>query len=474
MPGDKHFNFLKIKNYIKMLQNEKTPSFSRTFLLIVVLTNVLILKTAFINNPDFYWALPFSISLLIFAIYYKRIVSKKEAREREIWKKEIENDVIGRNGDDIVVLPRKMNGDELTVLFGNSHCAQPYLSSIICPESVHADHNINRMPGRIVFSEDNIAAHDMLERLNNNLFVNDSIWSIGPGCRDHNLKFNAKSFRENAASPKVKMIELKVPRFNHQNTISTDNNSHTISVHNSSYADRSFENSCEHTAFSNAESMAIFLDSLRQLSGKKPIGIRLYITDKKSFHEICYAFCKTAIVPDFITIQDCDKENSFPSDSKYSGMPLYEALLFVSKTLDTYGLNEKIKIIAAAEIYSPFDVLRLFALGADAVSFQNHVTRSDGHYESDNMQSTEFSRRSMEQLRTEILGSTMNIMQAWGYKNTGDITLATFFRNLDPLYSKGFYRKHDHKIANNSEKRSFSIVGKGFHEKNTSSEVIYN
>ncbi len=455
-----------------MLKNEKIVPFSGAFLLLVVLINVLIIRAAFIHSDDFYWALLFSFPLLVFAIYYKRIVSKKETG-----KKQIKSDVIEFNGNDIVVHPRKMNGDELTVLFGNGHCAQPYLSSIICPEAVNVDQNIHLMPKQIIFSEDNDATQDMVDRLNDNLFINDSIWSIGPGyadCRDHNFQFNAKSFRENAARPKVKMIELKIPGFNQKNTISKNIDPYAMPAYISKYPGKSFKNSCEHTAFSNAESMAIFLDSLRQLSDKKPIGIRLCITDKKEFHEICYAFCKTAIFPDFITVENCDKENNFPLNSTYSGMPLYEALLFVSKTLEIYGLNKKIKIIAAAEIYSPFDVLRLFALGADAVSFENHVTRSDRPYETDGIQSTNFSRRSMEQLRTEILGSTMNIMQAWGYKNAGDITLATFLRDLDPLYSKGFYKRHDQTIANSSEKRSFSIVGKAFHEKNTSSEVVLN
>lgn len=453
-----------------MLKNEKFVPFSGAFLLLVVLINVLIIRAAFIHSDNFYWVLLFSFPLMVFAIYYKRIVSKKETG-----KKKIKSDVIEFNGNDMVVHSRKMNGDELTVLFGNGHCAQPYLSSIICPESVNVGQNIHLMPKQIIFSEDNDATQDMVDRLNDNLFINDSIWSIGPGCRDHNFQFNAKSFRENAARPKVKMIELKVPGFNQKNTISKNIDSYTMPAYNSKYPGKSFKNSCMHTAFSNAESMAIFLDSLRQLSGKKPVGIRLCITDKKEFHEICYAFCKTAIFPDFITVEDCDKENTFPLNSTYSGMPLYEALLFVSKTLETYGLNKKIKIIAATEIYSPFDVLRLFALGADAVSFQNQVTRSDRNYETDGTQSTNFSRRSMEQLRTEILGSTINIMRAWGYKDAADITLATFFRDLGPLYSKGFYNKLDQKIVNSSsEKRSFSIVGKAFHEKNTSPEVVYN
>ena len=446
-----------------MFKNKKIIPLSGVFLLMVILINVLIIKAAYTHNHDFFWTLLFSIPLLVFAIYYKRIVSKKETG-----KKKIKCDVIQFNGDDSVVLPRKIKGDELTVLFGNSHCAQPYLSSIICLESVTADQNISFMPKQIILSEDNGAAHDMMQRLNDDLFIDDSIWTIGSdytGCRDNNFKFNAKSFRETAARPKVKMIELKVPRFNHKNTISTNRNSYAKSAYNNKYPAKGFENSCEHTAFSNAESMVIFLDSLRQLSGKKPIGIRLCIADKKEFHEICYAFCKTAIAPDFITVEDCDKENNFLSHSQNSAMPLYEALLFVSKTLEIYGLNKKIKIIAAFEIYSPFDVLRLFALGADAVSFQNHVTRSNRYYETNGIQSTNFSRRSMEQLRTEILVGTMNIMQASGYKSTDDITLATFFRDLDALYSKGFYKRHDQGFANSSEQRSYSIVGKAFHEK---------
>ncbi len=175
-----------------MMKNEKTLPFSGAFLLLIALINVLIIKSAFVYSADFYWALLFSIPLLAFAIYYKRIVSKKETKE-----KQIQTNVTG--SIDIEVLPRKIKSDELTVLFGNTHCAQPYLSSIICLESVSADQNISFMPKQIVFSGDNSAAHDVVERLNDNLFIKDSIWSIGPGyagCRDQNFKFNGESFRE--------------------------------------------------------------------------------------------------------------------------------------------------------------------------------------------------------------------------------------------------------------------------------------
>ena len=77
--------------------------------------------------------------------------------------------------------------------------------------------------------------------------------------------------------------------------------------------------------------MAMFLDSLRQLSSKKPVGIRLCVADKKEFHEICYAFRKTEIIPDYIVIEDCSVENNLC-------MPFHETLWFAAKALETYGL----------------------------------------------------------------------------------------------------------------------------------------
>ena len=131
-----------------MFKKEKIFSFSGAFLLMVVLINVLIIKTAYINNQDFYWALLFSIPALGFAIYYKGTVSKKGTDD-----KKININAATWHGKDEVILPRKIKGNELTVLFGNSHCAQPYRSSIICFESVSADENIKFMPKQIILSE---------------------------------------------------------------------------------------------------------------------------------------------------------------------------------------------------------------------------------------------------------------------------------------------------------------------------------
>lgn len=105
------------------------------------------------------------------------------------------------------------------------------------------------------------------------------------------------------------MIELKLfPRVTRHNTSAKSN---TEAVINSKYPDVILKPINKHSAFSNPERMAIFLNSLRQLSGKKTVGIRLCVAEKKEFHEIGHAFRKTEIIPQYMVIEDCSGENSF-------------------------------------------------------------------------------------------------------------------------------------------------------------------
>ncbi len=447
-----------------MFQDKKTFSFSRGFLLVFVIINVIVIKIAYTNNQDFYWLLLLLIPALVFVIYYERIISQKAIKNRKI---NDSNFKIKEN--DQSIFPRGIKSDGLKVLFGNSYCTQRYLSSIICFESVSAGQNIKYIPKQIVLSEDNDYVQDMMQRLNEGLFINDSIWRIGPdyaGCRDYNFKFHAEAFKINAVRPNVKMIELKLSGFNDRANIFARKISYSKQTSDWKHTG----SNVKHTAFSNAESMVIFLDSLRQLSGKKPVGISICIKDKKEFYEMCYAFCKTHIIPDFIVVEGCGKENIMLNNMTTNhGIPLFEALLFVSKTLEQCGLSKEIKIIAASEINTAFDVLKLRALGADAISMRNCLTSGDKPYQTDGIGSTRFSPQCMEKFRTEILNSTIDIMQAWGYKNIKDITLASFFRSLDALNSKGVNKEYDPERWDISDRKTYRLSQENFYEKNTSS-----
>jgi hypothetical protein len=197
---------------------------------------------------------------------------------------------------------------------------------------------------------------------------------------------------------------------------------------NYEYRGLNAETISRHTAFSNTESMVIFLDSLRQLSDSKPVGIRFCIKnkkDKKEFQEICYVFRKTGIIPDCVVIEGCENKSNVLSDFPQSQyISLYDGLLFISKTLEMYGLNKQIKIIVSTSIYTAFDVLKLYALGAHAIRMQNFIISDINKNASSDA----------GDLRSKIIRNTKEIMKVCGYASIHEITLSSLLQNFDFLH----------------------------------------
>jgi hypothetical protein len=342
--------------------------------------------------------------------------------------------------DDYIFSSDKSTDTGLKVLFGNNYCSQPYLSSVICNEAIAANNNDDLLLSKLsVTSGKNFFKNADEIIKDSNEFKVDRIWQIVPGykgCRTGNYNFNTELFRLNALKPFVKMIELKLIMPSEKNTVSVKRNVQLTDK----YHEAGSKIISRHTAFSNPESMALFLDSLRQLSDKKPVGIKVCIRDqkdKKEFHEICYAFRKTGIIPDYIAIADDKWESDFLFDfSKTGRTSLYDGLLFISKTLEMYGLEKQVKIIAATSIYTAFDVLKLHALGADAIRMQNCMPADD--YKENSFEHT-------NNLRYKIIRNTTEIMKACGYTNFQDITLTSLLQRFDFLQSRAFSKIDNHK-----------------------------
>jgi hypothetical protein len=55
-----------------MLQKENRVSISETVILFLVVSNALILKTAFVNNEKWYWSLIITLPLLLISIIHVR------------------------------------------------------------------------------------------------------------------------------------------------------------------------------------------------------------------------------------------------------------------------------------------------------------------------------------------------------------------------------------------------------------------
>ena len=123
-----------------------------------------------------------------------------------------------------------------------------------------------------------------------------------------------------------------------------------------------------HSAFNNPIEMLQFIAKLRELSGGKPVGFKLCVGIRSQVFAICKAIIKTGISPDFITV-DGGEGGTGAAPIEFSdsvGMPLTDALVFVTDALMGFGIKENIKIIASGKVVTGFDVIKLLSLGADA------------------------------------------------------------------------------------------------------------
>jgi len=335
------------------------------------------------------------------------------------------------------IYPNTIEETDLKVLIGNDQCSQPYNACIFNIHSMKNTHPKKSLVQAGIDKKFDYSKNLSQERLRTYYMAGeDLVWQIGPnfiGCQDENGNFNSKVFKKNACQPEVKMIELILsnaikPIYNANSSLNIGD-ALNIQTNTKNFPGSSY------STFSEAEGMIHFLDFFRELSGRKPIGIRLCISDQKEFHEICHAIRKTQLVPDFIVVEGSfeSHNNAHVAKRIHTVMPLYEALLFVSQTLKFYALEKKIKIIAYGKIRSCFDILKVLALGANAV-----CTELPSYSTIYRKTSSPYTGKNVNDFYNSLMKATAQAMELCGFRNGGDITLSKLFRRLDILHSKGF------------------------------------
>lgn len=122
-----------------------------------------------------------------------------------------------------------------------------------------------------------------------------------------------------------------------------------------------------HSEFSNAEGMMDFVGRLREMSGGKPVGIKLCIGRPEEFVSMIHAMIKLDTYPDFITIDGGEGGTGAapPEFSNSVGTPLIEALTFANNALRGAGVREHVKIICSGKVLTGFSIVERIALGAD-------------------------------------------------------------------------------------------------------------
>lgn len=263
------------------------------------------------------------------------------------------------------------------VTIGGPHCTAPYSASVFNISamsfgslSANAIRALNKGAAMGGFAHDTgeggISAY-------HREFAGDLIWEIGSGyfgCRNSDGTFNREKFSENARSPQVKMIEIKLSQGakpGHGGVLPGAKVTKEIADARGVAIGEDCVSPASHSAFSSPVEMMQFISDLRHLSGCKPVGFKLCIGHRTEFLALCKAMVETNIAPDFIVVDGSEGgTGAAPLEfTDHIGMPLRDGLSFVHSALIATGLRDRIKIGAAGKITSAFDMVRVMALGAD-------------------------------------------------------------------------------------------------------------
>jgi len=211
------------------------------------------------------------------------------------------------------------------------------------------------------------------------LLGGDVVWNIGTGyfaCGESGAdgvrRFSPDMFQDNARRPNVKMIELKLSQGakpSHGGILPASKITPIIAEARGlgppPWTD--CNSPPRHTAFSTLKQMMEFIRQLRELSGGKPVGIKLCVGQPQEIAAMVHAMLDTGITPDFITVDGAEGgTGAAPSEFQDSvGMPLSEGLRLIDGMLTGAGLRSRIKLIASGKVYNGFSLVRSLALGAD-------------------------------------------------------------------------------------------------------------
>ena len=201
----------------------------------------------------------------------------------------------------------------------------------------------------------------------------DLIWEIGSGyfgCRDASGHFSPEHFSENVKSDQVKMVEIKLSQGakpGHGGVLPGAKVTEEIAEARGVGIGEDCVSPSSHSSFSTPLELMQFVQQLRELSGGKPVGMKLCIGHPWEWFGIVKAMRESKIYPDFVVVDGAEGgTGAAPLEfSDHIGMPLQEGLRLVHNTLVGAGLREHIRVGASGKIVSAFDMARAFALGAD-------------------------------------------------------------------------------------------------------------
>ncbi|HZZ70343.1 MAG TPA: FMN-binding glutamate synthase family protein [Phenylobacterium sp.] len=278
------------------------------------------------------------------------------------------------------ILPVQIEDADFRVTIGGSDCRQPYSASIINISGT----SFGAVSGNAIMALNKGAklggfAHNTGEGSispYHRRHGGDIIWQVASGyfgCRTPEGRFDPEAFARQAASDQVKMIEIKLSQGakpGHGGVLPKAKITEEIAQTRGVPRDRDCVSPVRHSEFSTPIELMGFIARLRELSGGKPIGLKMCVGHRYEFMALAKAMIETGVAPDFITIDGAEGgTGAAPLELVNNvGMPMVDALAFTHNTLVGAGVRHRTRLAASGKIVSGYDVCRAFALGADYVN----------------------------------------------------------------------------------------------------------
>lgn len=275
------------------------------------------------------------------------------------------------------IMPNPDVDPQMRVQVGSSQCSRPYAASRL---------NISAMSfgalGANAIEALNLGAklgdfyHDTGEggiSPYHRRHGGDLVWELGSGyfgCRQADGTFDSERFRDRAQDDQVKMTEIKLSQGakpGHGGVLPGVKVTREIAETRGVPEGQDCLSPAVHSAFSTPRELVEFAARMRELSGGKPVGIKLCVGLPHELFAVVKAMLTTGIVLDFIVIDGAEGgTGAAPTElSDRMGMPLREGLIIARNALVGAGLKGQVRLAASGKVTSGAGIAMHAALGAD-------------------------------------------------------------------------------------------------------------
>jgi len=276
--------------------------------------------------------------------------------------------------------PPEHAGESLRVRVGGPDCAQPYDASVfnisamsfgaLSPQAIRALNRGARLGG---FAHN--TGEGGLSRYHREP-GGDLVWQIGTGyfgCRTASGGFDEDRFKAGAGVESVRMIEIKLSQGakpGHGGILPAAKISAEIAAARGVPRGRDCVSPPRHGTFDTPIGLLEFVARLRELSGGKPVGVKLCVGDPVEWLSVCKAMVATGITPDFVTVDGSEGgTGAAPVEfSDHIGLPAREGIVLVHNALCGIGVRDRVRVQASGKLVTGFEMAVAFALGADLIA----------------------------------------------------------------------------------------------------------